>query len=688
MESNRKISAVIYTSDIEELYKKAIQQNIEKRDLCKQGTNRWEAYNKNIIKLEREIKEIKEKAKTVKGNSKVKKISEPEKQEMPKQKKQEKPKRLTYGEEKINEKVDNLIRKAQIEATAKYRGSNYLDRKYDEAMKRYKSHIFEKSFQIRINRRLITGKYKTVRDYPNRVKDEKVLNFQEYKEILERVTKAQSLRKKGIDLYKNTEFSYEKDKEYLKTNNYTYSQYNQTRRSLKTLGYFGRKSRLLELKKGQNVRNILKAGINITGYVRNHTIVPVSKFIGKNIAIKIYDVTHKTFFKNKNGVYKDRITHRYEARKHYFLSQGKGYIKSVYYSIKYAKQTDKEIIKNKKQEIKKEYEIYREKLLNANIKERKNIRSPHIKIDPISEEIRNRANKKNVTRVISGIKIITITGISYLGPRISKIILDKTAHERILTTKSIGRDRIIQTQKLVPGKSSKVIDREKLENLRIKDLIDLNDNKVSSYAGGVEKEFFQEKLKCVRGIAEDSVSMADRNVKNVAQIVNGKIPERFLTNAGNLNKNTKILDLIATNRNQSLGTNTSKKQILDEILKSGEPEDQMQRLQEMFNDIHLLKATNKSGNAIGWNSLGDEFKAIKQGLYKVVSEPPRWITVTKKIKGEIVQEISKGCENSKIVQRMLRGLGNTLRATRAVEAIDLIYENSRKTIVKKQIGER
>ena len=700
MEKDRERPEVKFIPDIEELYKKAIEMNIQKRDKCSQGTKEWEAYNKNIMVLEkqwkklseeRKIKKEKEERQQFEKKSQEKKVPKESKQETKKQEKPDqqlpKPKlqrRETRGQEKINYRVDNLIKKAQFEAEAQYRGNWYLDRKYDEAMKRYKSNIIEKRFQIGNNRGYISGTYKTVKDYPNRVCDEKTLNFQQYRERLERVTKAQSLRRKGIDIYKDTPFSYKEDIEYLRTNNYTYSQYNQTKENLKTLGYFGKKSRLLKLKKGQNVRNIVRTGINITGYIRNHTIVPVSNFIGENVAVKVYDVAHKTLFKNKNGVYKNRRTHRYEARKQYFLSQGKGYIKSVYYSIRYAKKTDRKIIKNKQQEIKKEYENYRQELLKTDRSQRRNIRRPNIKTDPISEDVHNRANKKNVTRVISGIKMITIAGISYIGPKISKIILDKTSHERILTTQSIGKDRIIQTQKLVPGKSSKVIDREKLENLRVKDLIDLNDNKVASYAGGAEKEFLQ----YVRGIAEDGISMADRNVKNAAQIVNGKIPERFLTSAGNLNKNTKILDLIAANRNQSLGTNISKKQILDEIFKSGKPEDQMQKLQEMFNDIHLLKATNRSGNAIGWNSLGDEFANIKQGLYKVINEPPNWITVTKKIKGEVIQEISKGRENSIIVQRMLSGLGNTLRAARVAEVIDLIYENSRKTTLKRQMGER
>lgn len=681
MESKRKISAVRYTSDVEDLYKQAIKQNIEKRDRCKPGTDRWKAYNRNIIRLEQEIKEIK----NVEKNSKTKEISKPEKKEM---KKEESPKRLTHRERKLNEKVDNLIRKARIEAAAKYRGSDYLNRKYDEAMKRYKSHIFEKSFQIRVNRRLVTGRYKTVRDYPNRIQDEKVLNFQKYKETLERVTKAQSLKQKGIELYKNTEFSYEKDKEYLETNNYTYSQYKQTRESLKTLGYFGKKSRLFELKKGQHIRNILRAGINITGYVRNHTIVPVSEFIGKNIALKVYDVTHKILFENKNGVYKNRRTHRYEARKQYFLSQGKGYIKSIYYSIKYAKQTDKEIIENKNREIEKEYQNYRDELLNASIKERKNIRKPHIKTDPISEEIRNRTNEKNVTRIISGIKIIAIAGISYIGPRISKAILDKTSHERILTTQSIGKERIVQTQKLVKGKTTKVIDREKLENLTIKELVDLNDNKVATYGGGIEKEVVQAKLKCVRGIAENDVSMADRNISNIEKIANSIVPDRFLGNAGYISRNTKILDLVVANRNQSLGTNTTKKEILDEILESGTQEQQMQKLQEIFNNIYFLKSTSKSKSAIGWNSLGNEFANIKERLYKVINNPPHWETVTKKIKGKVLQEILKGHHNSKVTQRFLNGLGNTMRATRAFEVIDLIYENSRDIAQKRQMEER
>lgn len=696
--SKKRIKSVKYNPDIKKVYASAIAQNKNKRNRVSVDSKEYKIYTNNIEKLKKELDEINKepvkienrRKKIIEAIRKNKKILE----EREVNKDETEPKEINYHKEttiktltetkkqrekeerneKINDQIDRLIREDLKKVEASYRGNKYLNKQYDEAMKRYKNNIIEKSYKEKINGKTVRGRYKTVRDYQGKEKDERILGFQDYKETLERFTKAKSLLEKGINPYKNSENNYYEDKKYLKTNNYRYNQYTQTRKNLKTLGYFGKKSKYLELKQGQYIRNTLRAGINITGYVRNHTIVPVSNFIGEKAAVKVYDVAHNKIFKNKNGAYKNRRTHRYEARKQYHLSQGKGYIKSVYHSIRYARKTDNEIIENKKQEIREIYENYRRDLLDQ---DKRNIRRPKIQVDPISEDIHEKANLKNVTRVITGIKTAAIAGISYLGPKISKVILDKTSHERIIVTETTGADKLVQTQKLVEGKTYQVIDREKLENLTVSDFIDLQDNKVASYAGGAEETILNGNLEYIRGIAENSISMGDKNIKNITEIANGRVPTEFLNSAGNINGDTKIIDLIVSNRNQSSYKNITKEEILGEIFNKGSVEEKMQKIQEMFDNVYILKGTSAKGKKMGWDSLGDEFERIKQSLYITAKEPTKWKTVTTRVKGEIVQEISKGRENSKIVQGILKGAGNSMRAIRIAEVIDLIYENSR-----------
>ena len=139
----------------------------------------------------------------------------------------------------------------------------------------------------------------------------------------------------------------DKDTEFIETNNYTYNRRQNTAENLKTLGKDGEKGMKSQISDEQ--KKIMKFGLktmNVLIDIRNYTKAPVNKAIGTYVASPIYrallGVTQSkssepvnvdgflitpmedmlaTSQKHSRGMFSNKPSHRYTARKDYFIRQ-------------------------------------------------------------------------------------------------------------------------------------------------------------------------------------------------------------------------------------------------------------------------------------------------------------------------------------------------------------------------------
>lgn len=139
----------------------------------------------------------------------------------------------------------------------------------------------------------------------------------------------------------------DRDTEFIETNNYTYNRRQNTAENLKTLGKDGEKAVKAQVSDEQS--KLQKFGLrsmNVLIDIRNHTKAPVNKAIGTFVASPIYrallGVTQSkskepvnvdgfyitpmedmlaTSQKHSRGMFSNKPTHRYTARKDYFISK-------------------------------------------------------------------------------------------------------------------------------------------------------------------------------------------------------------------------------------------------------------------------------------------------------------------------------------------------------------------------------
>lgn len=243
--------------------------------------------------------------------------------------------------------TDNIINtKNEVEREFSYRKQDMLDKyygnrkkekEYHKRMKRYKSHIVDK------NENGIS--YKTVEDYPEKDRDERFLQLEEFDFRLERLSRSEvgdySLYERVADEYQTAinaihdqepltreqiiELLRILDSDYIETNNYAYNQHQTTNENLKTLGKHGEKVPFLKTEKvkgqEQKARKIMKnVGITVhNAYLlgRNYIWAPIDAFLGRKVIAPIHELLYNSE-KSVAGIYKDKLTHRYTARKMYF----------------------------------------------------------------------------------------------------------------------------------------------------------------------------------------------------------------------------------------------------------------------------------------------------------------------------------------------------------------------------------
>lgn len=141
----------------------------------------------------------------------------------------------------------------------------------------------------------------------------------------------------------------DQDTEFIETNNYTYNARQNTAENLRTLGKDGEKSVKAQISDEQKFAQ--KFGLKVMNAmitIRNHTKAPVNKAIGTGIVSPIYRLLNgvtrakssepvcvdgymitpmeamlATSQKHSKGMYKNKPSHRYHARKDYFIEQEK-----------------------------------------------------------------------------------------------------------------------------------------------------------------------------------------------------------------------------------------------------------------------------------------------------------------------------------------------------------------------------
>lgn len=373
-----------------------------------------------------------------------------------------------YYERKKEEFFDNeLYRFAIQDMSDKYFGNPEKNEVYYEALNRLISHIVTKRF-VFADGSVKEGEYQTIDSYPKLEEDLKILQLDGLKDRLEKTSKHAAGDK---SIYNGNEEEYNRDLEYIDTNNFAYNRNQMTVQNLKTLGRFG-----------ENVESNNPI-VNALLWVRNNITAPVNRFIGRGVS-RAYEST----IKGPSGLYSNKPSHRYKARVDYFLAEererlvkeGKNpnsYVALLKARLKavtnYAegnrqilkagrekirenlnKQAEAKLLEDKYtalyyhiDDLKRKFLTYEDqdelslikKHLEIALREKESIERDirfnknNVKIegldqtDAITLEQHRGANKDNVTRVVTGVKALATLGVLYTGPKVKKWLLDNSA---------------------------------------------------------------------------------------------------------------------------------------------------------------------------------------------------------------------------------------------------------------------
>ncbi len=221
----------------------------------------------------------------------------------------------------------------------------------------------------------IEYEYEAIKEYEGRDEDLAKIQLSDYVKIFERVQKAEQ---GDLTEYENIKDGltkqYEKDLEYLRTNNGKYDRVKTTTKNLKTLGKYGEKVEYSKFQQGEPVRNILRGAGNALKFVRNNVTAPVYHFVGEKIASPIYERTHRGQEGKSRGSFENKPLHRYLARREYYESEGKGFFSSRFNAIFNATKGNQALLNAGANEIEQFYKDNARKMIIQEIQEQENIR--------------------------------------------------------------------------------------------------------------------------------------------------------------------------------------------------------------------------------------------------------------------------------------------------------------------------
>lgn len=628
---------------------------------------------------------------------------------------------------------NELYEFAKSDMKDKFKGNREKNKRYYESLSRLKSHIKTERFSFKdSNNNVVDGEYQTILNYTNLKEDLKLLQLEGLKERLEKTSKALA---GDASIYSNEE-DLQKDLKYIETNNFAYNRNQMTTQNLKTLGRYGD-----VVKTNSKIFNALL-------FVRNNIRAPINRFIGKgasNLYSRVFDAP--------SGLYSNKPTHRYKARRDYFYNkekkelekQGKKIIpfvslwKARLKAIINYDEANNAILEAGKESIKKSVEniqqsrylsdkyeavsehikYLREKLFIINDTEEINSIKEHLaKCLNIRDEIRESeffeedkvkervlsqtdvitleqhlsANKDNVTRTITGAKMLATAGIIYAGPKIRNWILEHTkiqsqVEKNTWVSGHYDKQWIEETQLPVTTYTKDDL----VNSFSIKNLIQVSKDNTASYSyNNLEKTVFSNDLHYFRGIAQkidgNVISLSDGNAFNIKGITSGMLPKNLLKN-GNISDNATIFDLIAALRTQA-GKPTTSNELINQVLSQGTIEKQNEMIRYLTDGIEFWKSTRKSGIATGWNEGTEEINSIIGNLSQLIS--------SRKIvsEGHFKNVFVPGYLESEIVTsevinpRILKlcNISEDLAKTLSVaELSNMIYENLRQDTTREKL---
>lgn len=227
-----------------------------------------------------------------------------------------------------------------------------------------------------------------------------------------------------------------------------------------------------------------------------------------------------------------------------------------------------------------------------------------IQKDPTSLEQHDKANKSNMTRVITGVKMAVAAVASYyIGQNLKEWVEEKTTdvihHDEVIIPGKKLPDKIIPGEKLpdtvIPGE----ITQESLADMKLTDLISETENKLLTYDALDKGNSVAKAGKLnVRGLAfEDSngnlISGSDGIGFSISGRTNFQIPE--------ISSDATVWDVMSNILNQS-GNKVTPDEIIKQVLSSSDPQ---KKLEEMFADIRVWVSPSKEGMPQGWLNISD-----------------------------------------------------------------------------------
>ena len=639
----------------------------------------------------------------------------------------------------------------------KFYGNKAKGKEYSEKYKELQSHIKKMPFEyIDKDGNVQKSTYLAVEEYEGMEEALTFLQLEEYPERLKRLTKAEAgdlsvykdvhVRNEDGKFIKLSEENARKaDEQYIETNNNAYNKLVSTRDNLKTLGKYGEKVDYTKFQKGQPIRNFVRAAGNVAKFVRNHVTAPVNKFVGSKIISPIYGVTTGAD-KKVAGLYANKRTHRYVARREYFESQGKGYFSSRFNSIFNAKEGNKAIlsagaydiqqslikkytelakqeamkkqtefasksIEDKIEMIKKDLDkatvetdkvklqatladlekakvqIARDRQLNE-----KTAITQTIQTDAVDISQHDIANKENVTRTITGIKLLSRLGIRKLvGPKIKEWLMEHTTKIEPVrvkpTPEEIENALDIKDQKWVPSTYKEgevpVFETRLKEDASMSEIMSGNAGKqvegyYSVYSGEARPAIYELKgNEKITGIFQKNGEIGGNGLSDTAGL-----------RAPTLTDGTFASDLL--DANGVLKQDTTLDQILNAVGNGSIKPEELTNVYVSVGDRYWTKLSDLCQNVTEQVQVGTEVSKVidVEGHFETLTAAEKVVEVEKALKEalnkdpQFIQKLSKvttePVENPRVTN-VLKGLGIAYNVVDNTLVVDDAYENVRRT---------
>ena len=302
--------------------------------------------------------------------------------------------------------------------------------------------------------------------------------------------------------------------------------------------------------------------------------------------------------------------------------------------------------------------------INDNIKLNKERPIPNIvQTDPISMAQHDKANKENMTKVITGVATAAkVVAARFLIPKVVEVVRNEIA-----PTQRIIPEQTIETEVFVKDGLTK----SDLENITIGDVYDGKNNLSYTYWGG--KTTTNPTEAYFRGIAlrhEDKIISGSDSIG--FDYLNDGITT---TKISQMTSDTKLFDVAAETLTNA-GNNVTSEQLISSIINSSDPK---AAAKEFIDGLQLYIDSKPSGIPMGWGTTKDALtpvieNAASNGHFEIIKEIiPRSIVTTP---GKI-EEFSK--INPRILATIL-----ALGGTQVTDIYDILRRTKSKEEMKKE----